>query len=94
MVRHEVLHMMEGNSYSEISLKEAIIKKFGKHRRFYICSIEDMDTDTLIGFLKEEGKFMSSDDGFAVNITKMCNHSLGCCNERLLLFLSATFLFY
>ena len=25
---HEVLHMMEGNSYSEASLKEAIVKNF------------------------------------------------------------------
>ena len=27
---HEVLHMMEGNSYTELSLKEAIVRKFGK----------------------------------------------------------------
>ena len=27
---HEVLHMMEGNSYSEASLKEAIVKTFGE----------------------------------------------------------------
>ena len=26
---HEVLHMMEGNSYTELSLREAIIQKFG-----------------------------------------------------------------
>ena len=31
---HEVLHMMEGNSYSESSLREAIIKKFGSQQRF------------------------------------------------------------
>ena len=30
---HEVLHMMEGNSYSEITLKEAIINKFGKDQQ-------------------------------------------------------------
>ena len=35
---HEVLHMMEGNSYSEITLKEAIINKFGKDQHFYACS--------------------------------------------------------
>ena len=45
---HEVLHMMEGNSYSESSLREAIIKKFGEQQRFYTCSAEDMDVDTLI----------------------------------------------
>ncbi len=71
---HEVLHMMEGNTYSESSLKEAIIKKFGEHQRFYTCSADDMDVDTLIEFLKEKGKFMPSDDGFTVDITKVCNH--------------------
>ena len=30
---HEVLHMMEGNSYSEASLKEAIVKTFGEDQR-------------------------------------------------------------
>ena len=27
---HEVLHMMKGNSYSELSLKKAISEKFGE----------------------------------------------------------------
>lgn len=31
---HEVLHMMEGNSYTELSLREAIIQKFGEQQRF------------------------------------------------------------
>ena len=43
---HEVLHMMEGNSYSEASLKEA----------------------------KQKGKFMPVENGFTVDITKVCNH--------------------
>lgn len=71
---HEVLHMMEGNSYSEVSLKEAIISKFGKEQRFYTCSAQDMNVDELIVFLKEKGKFMPSDDGFTVDISKVCNH--------------------
>lgn len=50
---HEVLHMMEGNSYSEASLKEAIVKTFGEDQRFYTCSAENMDTDELIVFLKQ-----------------------------------------
>ena len=29
---HEVLHMMEGNSYTELSLREAIIQKFGEQQ--------------------------------------------------------------
>ena len=61
---HEVLHMMEGNSYSESSLRE----------RFYACSAENMDVDTLIEFLKMKGKFMPVEDGFTVDITKVCKH--------------------
>ena len=64
---HEVLHMMEGNSYSESSLKEAIIQKFGEHQHFYTA-------DKLIEFLKAKGKFMPADDGFTVDITKVCSH--------------------
>ncbi|MBD9093889.1 MAG: DUF2492 family protein [Bacteroides oleiciplenus] len=71
---HEVLHMMEGNSYSESSLKAAIIRKFGAQQHFYTCSAEDMDADALIQFLEERGKFMPADDGFTVDMTKVCNH--------------------
>lgn len=71
---HEVLRMMEGNAYSEASLKEAIIRKFGEHQRFYTCSAEGMDADKLIEFLKAKGKFMPAAEGFTVDITKVCNH--------------------
>lgn len=71
---HEVLHMMEGNSYSEASLKEAIIRKFGAEQRFYTCSAEDMDADVLIEFLKMKGKFMPAEAGFTVDISKVCSH--------------------
>ena len=49
---HEVLHMMEGNSYTEASLRAAIVEKFGEHQRFYTCSADNMEVDELIGFLK------------------------------------------
>ena len=62
---HEVLHMMEGNSYSEASLKEAIVNT---------CSAENIDADELIVFLKQKGKFMPVENGFTVDITKVCNH--------------------
>ena len=71
---HEVLHMMEGNSYSEASLREAIIQQFGEQQHFYACSAEDMDVDTLIEFLKKKGKFMPVENGFTVDISKVCNH--------------------
>ena len=70
----EVLHMMEGNSYSEASLREAIIQQFGEQQHFYACSAEDMDVDTLIEFLKKKGKFMPVENGFTVDISKVCNH--------------------
>lgn len=71
---HEVLHMMEGNSYSEASLIDAIKKQFGEDQTFYACSAENMNIDQLIVFLKNKGKFMPKDDGFTVDISKVCNH--------------------
>ena len=72
---HEVLHMMEGNNYTESSLKEDIIEQFGKDQKFYACSAEDMDIDELIVFLKNKGKFMpSNDNGFTVDVSKVCSH--------------------
>lgn len=71
---HEVLHMMEGNSYSEASLKEAIIGKFGKDQLFYACSADGMNVDDLVEFLKNKGKFKPTDEGFTVDVTKVCNH--------------------
>ena len=75
---HEVLHMMKGNSYSELSLKkaisEAIIQKFGGQQRFFTCSANNMDVDTLIEFLKRKGKFIPANGGFTVDMTKVCNH--------------------
>lgn len=71
---HEVLHMMEGNSYSEASLKEAIIEKFGKEQHFYACSADDMNVDELIVFLQHKGKFMPAESGFTVDVSKVCDH--------------------
>ena len=50
---HEVLHMMDGSSYTELSLKEAIVERFGEEQRFYACSSDNMDADKLIEFLKK-----------------------------------------
>lgn len=71
---HEVLHMMEGNSYTESSLREAIIARFGPAQHFYACSADDMDVDQLIVFLKNKGKFKSAPEGFTVDISKVCDH--------------------
>lgn len=74
---HEVLHMMEGNSYStKQQLVDAIIGRFGADERFYTCSAENMTAAQLVDFLAERGKFMSTvnTDEFTVDITKICNH--------------------
>lgn len=71
---HEVLHMMDGSSYTELSLKEAIVERFGEEQRFYACSSDNMDADKLIEFLKKKGKFMPLTNGFTVDKSKVCNH--------------------
>lgn len=72
---HDVLHMMEGNSYdSKEELVKAIIEKFGAEERFHTCSAEGMDAAELVDFLTERGKFMPADEGFTVDASKICNH--------------------
>ncbi len=74
---HEVLHMMEGNSYAtKQQLVEAIIERFGAEERFYTCSAEGMTAAELVDFLAARGKFMpaAGADDFTVDITKVCNH--------------------
>ncbi len=69
---HEILHMMEGNSYSTASLKEAIVNKFGTEARFNTCSAEGMDADEIISFLEAKGKFKPCESGFTMDISKVC----------------------
>lgn len=71
---HEVLYMMEGNSYTEATLRAAIVEKFGEHQRFYACSADNMEVDELIEFLKRKGKFMPAGEEFTVDISKVCSH--------------------
>ncbi|OCG09105.1 metal-binding protein [Gilliamella sp. wkB178] len=74
---HEVLHMMDGNNYTESSLLQAIEQRFGKDAKFHTCSKSDMDAQQLINFLKERGKFKpadSNDTKFTVDTKKICNH--------------------
>ncbi len=69
---HEILRMMEGNTYTTASLKEAIINKFGIDARFNTCSAEGMNADAIIDFLANKGKFKSLDNGFTMDIAKVC----------------------
>jgi probable metal-binding protein len=74
---HEVLHMMEGNSYTtKQQLIDAIVGRFGAEERFCTCSAEGMTAAELVDFLEERGKFMPASEagGFTVDTDKMCNH--------------------
>lgn len=71
---HEVLAMMQGKSYTEESLKNAIDAKFGKDCRFYTCCAENLTAQELITFLKDRGKFMPMGDGFTFDESKKCSH--------------------
>lgn len=71
---HEVLHMMEGHSYTEDSLRKAIIERWGAEQLFYTCSADNLTVDGLISFLKEHGKFKPMDNGFTVDTTQVCDH--------------------
>ncbi|MFI3240857.1 MAG: YecH family metal-binding protein [Bacteroidales bacterium] len=70
---HEVLRMMEGNSYTKESLKQAIVETFGAEQCFYTCSADGLDIDNLILFLEAKGKFTQTDDGFTMDINKVCS---------------------
>lgn len=74
---HEVLHMMEGNSYAtKAALVEAIIKQFGADERFYTCSTENLTAAELVDFLAAKGKFKPTEGqaAFTVDTTKICKH--------------------
>ncbi len=70
---HEILRMMEGNSYTTESLQNAIIEKFGEDASFHTCSAEGLDASGIIKFLVEKGKFKPTTDGFTMDITKVCD---------------------
>ena len=70
---HEVLRMMEGNSYASAEeLIAAIDAKFGADARFHTCSASDMDAAALVAFLESKGKFKPTDGGFTMDRGKVC----------------------
>lgn len=69
---HEVLKMMEGNSYSTESLYNAIVERFGVESRFHTCSVEDLDAAQIIKFLESKGKFKPTESGFTMDMSKVC----------------------
>ncbi len=74
---HEVLHMMEGNSYAtKQQLVDAIIERFGAEEQFCTCSVQGLTAAELVDFFEARGKFMpaTGGDDFTVDITKVCHH--------------------
>lgn len=73
---HSVLNMMLDSDvgYSEKSLEQAIIEKFGEQARFHTCSAEGMTARELVIFLARRGKFIPQEDGFTTHESKICNH--------------------
>jgi probable metal-binding protein len=73
---HEILHMMEGNTYAnKQELVDAIHARFGQDERFYTCSATNMTALEIVEFLSAKGKFMpTSTEGFTVDATKICKH--------------------
>ncbi|MGI6243691.1 MAG: YecH family metal-binding protein [Prevotella sp.] len=73
---HEVIQMMEGNSYpTRESLIKAITDKFGADAQFHTCSAEGLNAEQLVDFLEQHGKFMpAGNSGFTVDKSKVCNH--------------------
>lgn len=73
---HEVLAMMQGQSYTtREQLIAAIIDKFGAEERFYTCCAENLTAAELVDFLEGRGKFMpAGGDGFTADQSKVCGH--------------------
>ena len=70
---HEVLRMMEGNSYATAAeLISAIDAKFGTDARFHTCSTSDMNAASLVAFFEAKGKFKPTDGGFTMDRGKVC----------------------
>ncbi len=64
----------ESSNLSSSTLEEGLFNTQTLNGLFYACSAENRDAYELIGFLKQEGKFMPAEDGFTVDVTQVCNH--------------------
>ena len=73
---HEVMEMMlaSGKTYTEDTLVQDIITKFGSQARFFTCSAEDMDAKQMVKFLATRGKLVHRDGGFQTSKDVMCQH--------------------
>ena len=73
---HEVLNMMidSGRQWTSATLIAEIEQRFGADARFHTCSADGMSAAQLVEFLRQRGKFIDSDEGFATDPSKICQH--------------------
>lgn len=73
---HEVMRMMlaDGQIYTNASLEQAIIKRFGEKARFHTCSAENMTPKEIVSFLESRGKFIREPGGFRTRQENICDH--------------------
>jgi probable metal-binding protein len=76
---HEVIGMMveSGTAYTEATLRDAIIGRFGADSRFHTCSADNLSPDGLIKFLAAKGKFVPANGGFVFGAGQACGHDDG-----------------
>lgn len=71
---HEVIHMMveSGRTYTETSLRDDIVTRFGDQARFHTCSAENLTPTGLIEFLASRGKLKPVPGGFVFGSGDAC----------------------
>lgn len=73
---HEVMHMMmeEGRVYTKAVLRAVTVERFGAEARFFTCSVANMKTEELMGFLECRGKFIDEGEWFGTELDRICQH--------------------
>ncbi|GLS82928.1 YecH family metal-binding protein [Paraferrimonas haliotis] len=73
---HQVMqYMVElGRPVSKTELAQLLADKFGEQARFHTCSANELDIKGIIAFLEGRGKFITTDEGVATSLDKICNH--------------------
>ncbi len=73
---HEVLNMMltSGKTYTQQSLIQDILQKFGPDARFHTCSAENLTAEQLVAFLDSKGKLLRQPGGLQTSPNLICRH--------------------
>lgn len=73
---HEVISLLLANprSFTRDSLVAFISERFGSTARFHTCSAAGLSAAELVDFLDARGKFAPTEDGFMLNLNRVCRH--------------------